>query len=344
MESNHNLSSFFMYPSIINLSNEKILKKCHYDDDCVITEKIHGANFSFLCDGQNILCAKRSGLLNSDEKFHNWKEQLEKYSDKITKIFSIISESKKEIKKIIVYGEIFGGLYPHANVEKIKGIKHVQKEIFYCPDINFCAFDIWVNNIGFLDYDEIEKIFQSVDLFYTKPIAKGHIKDLINFDVEIFNSTISSYYNLPQIDNNIAEGIVIRSSKGRHVFLKKKSNKFSEIIHSNTKNKYNNRKKKYIITNTNETLATKSLEYYNDFIDYINENRLVSILSKDSELENINDLQKKKLAGSLAQDALHDFTLDQQNFVLLDKDEQKKIKKLIFEQSLNIVDQYFKNL
>jgi hypothetical protein len=42
----------------------------------------------------------------------------------------------------LVYGELFGGHYPHPRVAALDGIVPVQTAIHYCPDVRFCAFDL----------------------------------------------------------------------------------------------------------------------------------------------------------------------------------------------------------
>lgn len=37
------------------------------------------------------------------------------------------------------------GYYPHPLVEKHRGVSSVQKEVVYCPDLKFCAFDVAIS-------------------------------------------------------------------------------------------------------------------------------------------------------------------------------------------------------
>ena len=44
---------------------------------------VHGANTSFLCDGESVRFAKRMSLLEADEKFYDYPKLLERYSDMV---------------------------------------------------------------------------------------------------------------------------------------------------------------------------------------------------------------------------------------------------------------------
>ena len=68
---------FKKYNSIENTYREKQIEQVYlhgYDNEkYVVQEKVHGANFSFITDGEVIQVAKRSGLIAEDEKFNNYK-------------------------------------------------------------------------------------------------------------------------------------------------------------------------------------------------------------------------------------------------------------------------------
>ena len=86
---------FTKFPSLENTYRQKEIDKIQsmtIKDKWVVTEKVHGANFSFwmteehlsvegigLCSAVVIKCAKRSGWIEDDEKFFNYKPVLEKY-------------------------------------------------------------------------------------------------------------------------------------------------------------------------------------------------------------------------------------------------------------------------
>ncbi len=56
---------FFHYSSILNLHNWTKTNVLRNNDDWVMTEKVHGANFSFYLDSEDgeIICGKRNGFI-----------------------------------------------------------------------------------------------------------------------------------------------------------------------------------------------------------------------------------------------------------------------------------------
>ena len=78
---------FKKYSSIENSFNrefmERIVAEMPTDLEYVVQEKVHGANTSFLCDGENVRFAKRTSMLEAEEMFYDYPELLERYKDKV---------------------------------------------------------------------------------------------------------------------------------------------------------------------------------------------------------------------------------------------------------------------
>eukprot|EP00128_Syssomonas_multiformis_P012283 Colp12_sorted_trinity150504_noHs@5418 len=107
----------------------------------VVTEKIHGSNFCIMCDGNEITFAKRTGILSKSEDFYGYKRIAHQLENGARAIHAIIT-SKIPTKFISIYGELFGGEYPHPDVPVIPNLQAVQTGVYYSPDIHFCVFDI----------------------------------------------------------------------------------------------------------------------------------------------------------------------------------------------------------
>lgn len=91
----------------------------------------------------------------------------------------------------------------------------IQTGVYYCPGIEFGAFDIAVRNADadahtYVDFDLAIKIFQSTQLFYAAPLAEGTWAECIAYPLP-FNSTVPARLGLPPLANNRAEGVVIKS-------------------------------------------------------------------------------------------------------------------------------------
>eukprot|EP01121_Diplochlamys_sp_Union-15-3_P001193 TRINITY_DN11052_c0_g1_i2.p1 TRINITY_DN11052_c0_g1~~TRINITY_DN11052_c0_g1_i2.p1 ORF type:complete len:130 (-),score=24.33 TRINITY_DN11052_c0_g1_i2:30-419(-) len=91
----------------------------------VVLEKVHGCNFSFVCDGVNLSCARRTSLLQEQETFYGWQTVRDKLKDNIFKLFQDIKNyleinSKGTLGFITIFGELFGGIYPHPEVKDLE--------------------------------------------------------------------------------------------------------------------------------------------------------------------------------------------------------------------------------
>lgn len=127
------------------------------DKEFVVTEKIHGANFQFICrliktDSSYqwvIRCGKRTAILEDEENFYGWQSVRDRYTPEIEALCQNIysqdasqDASQPPITTIHVFGELFGGGYP-GEMKKSQ-MKPVQIGIFYSPVVDFMVFDIAV--------------------------------------------------------------------------------------------------------------------------------------------------------------------------------------------------------
>jgi Rnl2 family RNA ligase len=117
---------FKKYSSIENSFNREFLEyvvaQMPADLQYVVQEKVHGANTSFLCDGHEVKFAKRTSALVEDEKFYEYPELLESYKERVLNLFVHIKSLYPAVKHISVFGEMFGGSYPHPEVKPMYNI------------------------------------------------------------------------------------------------------------------------------------------------------------------------------------------------------------------------------
>jgi Rnl2 family RNA ligase len=307
---------FSEYNSIENVSSKTIeaVKELCGDDivsmEWIATEKIHGANFSAITDGNTVSWARRSGIIEKTEKFYNYQKITKQFEDDIKDLFNNIKfaniKKKKEIEFIQIYGELFGGAYPHNDVPKVQGACKVQDGVYYHPDNQFMIFDgryMLKNNktTFYFDYDDLLKYIPKFSKLQTCQILKrGTLDELKNLD-PYFQTTIPNLYGLPPIENNYAEGYVLKPVKtvynndGERVALKLKRSNLSEKITDLN-----------VAKNSSKKSDTKILVF-----SYLNENRLASVKSKltDDERED-NDLMITKLVEDAWKDIgkEHDIT------------------------------------
>ena len=275
------------------LKTQKVQEILENNDtiELVALEKIHGTNFSFLTNGIDVECCRRSDILKSDENFYNWQNILNKYKSNVIKLFGLVKEkldidSNIKIVQIQLYGELFGGYYP--NVDKINGNKPIQKGIYYSNSNEFAAFDlkyfikhhndlIHSNNVKYLNWDLFEQVLREVLIPIVPVIARGLWNEISQSNPK-FESQIYKLHGLSQIPNNYAEGFVIKpvqeiylKGEQERLIWKFKNPAFSEIvkgngdISSNTdKNKQSNplvkKLEEYVCDNRYDNVVAKVIE------------------------------------------------------------------------------------
>ena len=276
----------------INRVNEDLIDLYKKIDKWCVCEKVHGANFAFhwFQEKNSIKYAKRNSFIEENDIFFGYKDILSHTLPKIEYIIQIVNQKyNNELVKIVIFGELFGGIYPNMNSKP----KAVQKGIFYSPNLHFYAFDIYIKKYNeyngyFLDYEDSCAIFETVNIIYAKPLQiYDHFEDAIKHPI-YYDSTIPEELGLCKLENNKAEGIIIRNMKnidrnifseidykkiGEKIMIKLKIKKFMETqIECKVKNSI----KKDINNNDNNTLEI----WKNEAKKYMNKNRLQNAISK----------------------------------------------------------------
>ena len=250
MEKNNEIH-FIKFPKIYeNMGDFKAPKKLEW----IATEKIDGSNFSVYSNGTETKFAKRTTFLKDDDWFYNYQLISLELSLKAKKLYNLIKQNEtNNLKFIVIYGELCGGYYPKdinnwkgpiPNRINEKGViiipleeRAIQEGVYYSDKIRFIIFDIALinkeNKIKYLEYDEMVKKCKEVNLLYTPILCKGTLQKLLDYSLE-FNSTIPSLFGLKCLENNKAEGIVIRPSiwKGNgddRPMLKRKNKNFAQF-------------------------------------------------------------------------------------------------------------------
>ena len=124
------------------------------------------------------------------------------------KVFDLLKSRYPDLTQIQVYGEFFGGIYPHPEVQKAKDVKIIQKGVFYSPIHEFYGFDIRIyqgeeDETGkLLTVPEVNEIFESTGIFYAKTLMEGTLKECLEYP-NLFNSKIPEWLGLPLIDDNV---------------------------------------------------------------------------------------------------------------------------------------------
>ena len=310
---------FKKYSSIENSFNrefmERIVAEMPTDLEYVVQEKVHGANTSFLCDGENVKFAKRTSILETEEMFYDYPELLERYLAK-----DVLSRYE-DVRSVNVFGEMFGGTYPHKDVQPNRKLSLIQKGVCYTPEHEFYGFDIYViNDDGgrYLPVDEVNELFDKHGFFYARTLFKGTLGECLKYP-NAFQNKIAEWLGFPAIEDNICEGIVIRPvvpmylRNGSRVLIKSKNERFAEKKSVKKRNKLFAEPVPY-------SEALKAL--IPDVEAYVTEQRLANVVSHIGEVHVPKDFGK--IMGLFSKDVLEDFLKEHGGeYGCLEKSEQK---------------------
>lgn len=270
---------FKKFSSLENSYRQNLIDKVQYEGkdggEWVVTEKIHGANFSFWCDGKEVKVASRTQFV--DGTFYNCQAVINRYEKGILEIHHILC---KEGDIVVIYGELFGG--------------NIQKEVQY-GEKDFRAFDMTINGEV---QDKVKAFawarFASIQ---TAPVLKvGSFKECM----EVANTFRSTLTSEDYEGENNAEGVVIEPvvpaffNNGSRIYFKNKTPSFSE------KNSAPKEKKVFELTEEESDIL-------NALLAYATENRVSNVISKIGEVTN-KDFGK--ILGLTIQDMLEDYIKD----------------------------------
>jgi Rnl2 family RNA ligase len=179
----------------------------------VATEKIHGANLVVATDGAEVRVGKRKAWLEAGEPFFGWQLLRLKLHRAALAVHAAVRASIAPGATIVrVYGELYGGAYPHSNVPPVPGASPVQTGIWYAPDIRFAAFDVFLEpDELFVAHADLERLAAAADLDVVPVLGRGSRADLDRLPVR-YPSRVYAALGLPPIDGNLAEGMVLKSA------------------------------------------------------------------------------------------------------------------------------------
>ena len=316
---------FTKFPSLENTYRQKEIDKIvmmEIKDQWVVTEKVHGANFSFWVYKNvetkeiDIKCAKRSGWIEEDEKFFNYKPVLEKYRPMLEKLRGDVLDN------FVIYGELFGG--------------NIQNGMCYSLEQDFVAFDMrWINEDGSLGWalDKLTMLTLKDD--YNLPVTPligvyDTFEEALAVEESFTSKLIRQDFDGKE-EHKETEGIVIEPNNavyepnGSRVYLKKKTKRFLE------------KGGKPDIKHKVPMLLQESVQLkLDEALLFLNNNRFDSVVSKIGEVS-IKDIGK--VMGLLTQDIVVDMEKDLEQSV--DLWFETKGEKQLFMKNLQKVVQDF---
>ncbi|WP_232509060.1 RNA ligase family protein [Chryseobacterium sp. StRB126] len=244
--------------------------------------------------------------------------------------------------KYIVYGELFGGRYPHPDVPSVEHLQAIQTGVYYAPDIHFCAFDIGVVNDQdikyYLDYETAVSYFEQFGIPFIKPLLIGKFNEALNFNTRINSPIPIQQFGLPELEQNLIEGVVIKPYNLKNTellsnrpIIKLKNPEFDE------EEKFHKAEKWSFIPNISS--KAESLSFIIDELrKHVSRNRLESVISKVGALDINNSLRVSEIKSEFLQDIITDFNEDNGNLLEeLTQEDQKWIIERLNSEIQNIL-------
>jgi len=326
---------FKTYNSIGNAYQARVIDQIRLqgfgDEVFIVQEKVHGANFSFFTDGKEIKIAKRTAFIEKDEKFYNAYQMLERYKKNVINVFEKVKTIYPDLQTVVVYGELFGGGYKHKEVDPVKDAIKVQKGVEYAPHNEFYGFDIKLNGTTYLDTDLVNQIFEETGFFYAKILFRGTLDEALKFPND-FDSKIPAWLGLPEIENNMCEGTIVKTLKtkyfgnGSRIILKNKNEKWTEKSKMVRKDRPAQKEVRF---------SENAQNIWEEIQKYATVNRLNNVVSKIGEFE---PKMIGKVIGFFSKDILEDFEKDfPKVFTNIEKEEHKRINKKLNSLVIDVV-------
>jgi Rnl2 family RNA ligase len=174
----------------------------------VALEKIHGANFVIGVSAAEERFGKRKEWLADGDAFFGWQLLRAELRAVARRVFDRLGDPGDVI---YLYGELFGGAYPHPDVAAAPGVSAVQTGVWYAPALHWSPFDIRVvrgeGEDVFLSFTETADIARAEGLLTPPVVARGPRTEVERAPVR-YPSRVAARLGLPDIAGNTAEGLV----------------------------------------------------------------------------------------------------------------------------------------
>jgi len=176
----------------------------------VATEKIHGANFVVGLAGDAVQFGKRKDWLTPDAPFFGWQLLA-------PELAALARPLARLAPQVVLYGELFGGRYPHADVAAVTGLAPIQTGVWYAPDVRWLMFDILVarddtDDGELLAFAEVEALAGEAGLMTAPALARGKLAELERLAVSA-PTAVPAALGLPPLPDNLREGYVLKPDR-----------------------------------------------------------------------------------------------------------------------------------
>ncbi|GIJ65236.1 hypothetical protein Voc01_001530 [Virgisporangium ochraceum] len=171
--------------------------------DWIATEKIHGGQLVLGYDGGALHVGKRKAWLRPDEAFFGWQLLRDRFQ---VAVEAALTRCGGEVR---IFGELYGGAYPHPDVPAAPGMAPVQTGVWYSPTVRYALFDVLGGDGRFLPYAEVAAVATAAGLDVVPLLARGSRTSVDAVPVR-FPTRVPQVLGLPELAGNLAEGVVLR--------------------------------------------------------------------------------------------------------------------------------------
>ena len=153
---------------------------------------------------------KRKAWLEEGDAFFGWQLLRPELARACRAFFDAFANGSGTL---YLYGELFGGHYPHADVRPFPGMSAVQTGVWYAPDMHWALFDavhVSESQARFIAADEVTSAARRAGVLTPPVLARGRKNDVLDTAVR-FPTRVPAIFGLPAIEGNFAEGIVVKA-------------------------------------------------------------------------------------------------------------------------------------
>ncbi|MBV2151538.1 RNA ligase family protein [Kitasatospora sp. SUK 42] len=177
-------------------------------------EKVHGAHFAVVCEGDSVRAAKRRDLLGDEEldAFFGVSRIWPQLLVAAGRFAAALRAGRSPSAVVTVYGELAGGRYPHPAVPAVPGVEPVQTGVWYAPGLRWLPFDATVETDQgrcWISDRELRAAAGAAGLTCVPLLGHGTLNALQELPVA-FPSRVPALFGLPELADNLAEGYVLK--------------------------------------------------------------------------------------------------------------------------------------
>jgi Rnl2 family RNA ligase len=178
----------------------------------VATEKVHGAHFAIVCGPTEVQPAKRRELLGEDDLdgFFGVSRIWPAVSVAAARCAALLRNTEDDV--VTLYGELAGGRYPHPGVEQDQNAQPVQTGVWYAPTLFWLLFDAQIavgERRWWVAERQVRAASAEAGLMCVPVLARGALKQVQDLPAT-FPSRVPALFGLPEIEDNLAEGYVLK--------------------------------------------------------------------------------------------------------------------------------------